>query len=302
MRKKPTVTVAISAYNEEKNIKNFLDSVLAQKEENFIMENIWVYSDGSNDKTVELIRSIKSSKIKVFEDKKRIGKSSRLNEIYKNLTSDILIQSDADVIFAHPRVISSIIKSFLTNPKIGMCGGSPTPLKGETFIESADSISYRIYMPILKRLRGGNNVFSADGRILAFTRGLAKKIHVPFDMIANDVFTYFCCKTLGFKYRYVPEAVVYFRCPQNLKDKLRQNKRAASIKIRMTRYFSEDLVEGEYSVPFKTRFKTILMQLLRSPIKCSCIYFINFYCSLKASEYERTLNARWPISWSTKKI
>ena len=62
--KKPTVTVALSAYNEEKNIKSFLESVLSQREESYVLKEIWVYSDVSTDKTVEIAKSIKSTKIK----------------------------------------------------------------------------------------------------------------------------------------------------------------------------------------------------------------------------------------------
>ena len=49
---KPTVTVAISAYNEEGNINYFLKSVIKQKIKNFTLKKILVISDGSTDKTV----------------------------------------------------------------------------------------------------------------------------------------------------------------------------------------------------------------------------------------------------------
>lgn len=64
--KQPKVTVAISAYNEEKNILPFLQSVLMQKEDGYTLEAIWVYLDGVTDRTAELISNLKSGKIKVF--------------------------------------------------------------------------------------------------------------------------------------------------------------------------------------------------------------------------------------------
>jgi len=103
----PTVTVAISAFNEGKNIDTFLKSVLSQKEKKFKLEAIWVYNDGSRDNTVDIIKSFitKSTKIKLFDDKKRLGKSARLNQIYQSLKSDFLVQSDADTIWSHPLVL-----------------------------------------------------------------------------------------------------------------------------------------------------------------------------------------------------
>ena len=48
----PTVTIALSAYNEAENIGRFLQSVLEQKENGFILEKILVISDGSDDSTI----------------------------------------------------------------------------------------------------------------------------------------------------------------------------------------------------------------------------------------------------------
>lgn len=59
--KKPIVIVAISAYNEEKNILNFLKSVLAQEERGFRLKEIWVHSDGSTDNTVKLVKNLRSN-------------------------------------------------------------------------------------------------------------------------------------------------------------------------------------------------------------------------------------------------
>ena len=81
--KKPSVTIAISAYNEEKNVKAFLESVLAQKGLGFKLNSIWIFSDGSNDRTVEFTQSYRSKKLKVFSYTKRTGKSNRLGIRFK---------------------------------------------------------------------------------------------------------------------------------------------------------------------------------------------------------------------------
>lgn len=58
--KKLTVTIGIPAYKEEKNIVRFLKSVLMQKEDGFKLNEIWVHSDRSVDRTVKLAKSLKS--------------------------------------------------------------------------------------------------------------------------------------------------------------------------------------------------------------------------------------------------
>lgn len=297
---KPTVTVAISAYNEEKNIRAFLESVISQKEKGFVLENIWAYSDGSTDKTMEIARSIKSPKIGVFEGKKRVGKSSRLNQIYSRLKSDILVQSDADVVFSHPHVIRDVIKPIIENKKVGMCGGNPKPVLAETFTEKAVNCTFEAYQSFRESVRGGDNKFSADGRLLAIRRELVKKINVPSDMIANDVYIYFCCLTLGYKYRYVENAVVSFRLPQTLKDQIRQNTRFMASSIRMRKYFTEEIVAREYHIPPNMLLKNVLIQFIKHPVLCSYIFAINRYCWIKARAKEKYLNAKWDMAWSSK--
>lgn len=301
-KKISTVTVALSAYNEEKNIVDFLKSVLTQKEEGYILEKILIVSDGSTDKTVMLAKTFNSPKIIIKEYKKRIGKSSRLNFIYKSLDTDFLVQTDSDVIFAHPFVIRDLIKPLIHDKNVGMCGGNPLPLKGKTFIEKSVNCSAMAYIYMRKHVRGGNNVFSADGRILAYKKDLIIKITIPEDMIANDMFTYYSCLFHGYRYKYIETAVVFYRSPQTLKDQIIQNTRFRAAPLRMKKYFSKKLVEYENSIPRLIFIKSVLLQLLQHPILSLSIYIINIYCVVKARVVEKKLNAKWEMAYSTKKL
>lgn len=300
--KTPTVTVALSAYNEEQNITRFLRSILKQKEDGFKIKEIWVYSDGSSDRTVEKAKSILSPKIKVFVDKKRIGKSARLNQIYKNLKTDLLVQSDADVVFAHKYVIRDLINPLIIESKVGMCGGHPIPAKGKTFTEKSINLTFEVYAKLRSEVRDGNNKFSVDGRLLAYKKELVKKITVPTDMIANDFYTYMCCLKFKYQYRYVKNAVVTFRSPINLRDHLRQNVRFESAALRMKKHFSPKIVDRETYIPRRILFKNIAIQFLKSPIMATYIFMINQYCRIRALKRESKLSAVWDMAESTKKV
>jgi glycosyltransferase involved in cell wall biosynthesis len=298
--KKPSVTVAVSAFNEEKNIKFFLDSVLSQKQNNYKMRKILVLSDGSTDRTCEIVLSYRSPVIRLVSYKERIGKSSRLNEIYRRVTSDILVQSDCDVVFAGDGVIASLIRPLLEGKKVGMCGGNPLPVKGETFIENAINYSCEAYNIFRQKVRKGNNVFSADGRLLAFKKKVFINTIIPYDMIANDMFMYFATKTKKFEYRFVKEAIVTFRSPTFFADHIQQNTRFVAAPLRMKKYFDVHLVDLECSIPKGIYFKTMLFSFVKHPLHCSIIYVINLYCKVKARQLERKLNALWYIANSTK--
>lgn len=299
---KPTVTVAVSAYNEEKNIGKFLKSILTQKEEGFKLEKILVVSDGSTDRTVAKAKEIKSPKIEVVEHLVRTGKSSILNEIYRSLESDILVQSDADVYFAHPHVIRDLIQPLSYDEDIGMCGGNPTPLRGRTFTEKAVNTTCAIYINFRKSVRGGNNKFSADGRLLAYRKKFIKGVVIPVDMIANDAFTYYCCLTTGFKYWFIDSAIVHFRSPQTLRDQVRQKTRFSASPIRMSRYFPEELVRTESKVPSGILIKSMIKQFMKHPILCLYIFLVNKYCLVRARFIESKLDAKWPVAETTKSL
>jgi cellulose synthase/poly-beta-1,6-N-acetylglucosamine synthase-like glycosyltransferase len=300
--KKPTVTVAISAYNEERNIGAFLESVLQQKEDSFKLKYIWVFNDGSTDCTREVVLSLKSNKVKYFDDKLRIGKSSRLNVIYKKLQTDILVQSDADIVMSHPLVIHDLIQPLIEDSSVGMCGGEPRPLPGTTFTEKAVNCTVEAYLPFRKNLRGGNNIFSVDGRLLAYRKELVKRIHIPETMTSNDKFTYYSCLMNGYKYRHIPTSVVLYRSPKTLKDQIRQNGRFLCSPVRHSRYFPPEVVKNETYIPLNLLVRNSLKQFIHHPLMCTYIFVINTYCRLNVKKLEVEISAKWPMAVSTKNL
>lgn len=299
---KPTVTVAVSAYNEGQNIKAFLESVIGQKEDGFKIEGVWVHDDGSTDNTVELVKSLKSPRIKLWEHKKRVGKSTRLNQIYTELTTDFLVQTDADVIFAHQYVVRDIIQPLIKNPDRGMCGGNPEPLSGKSFWEKVAKVAFEPYQEFRSEVRGGDNAFSAVGQILSYRKELVKKIFIPEDMVTNDIYTYFCCLSRGFGYKFVKTAKVYYRAPRKLSDLIKQNTRFQVGYHRMFDLFDSQLVAREFSIPKKELYLKLGKQFLKYPIHSLIYYLLNILCRLSSVFINSRLNAKWPIAISTKAL
>ncbi len=302
MKNIPTVTVALSAYNEEDNIQNFLKSILSQKESGYILKQIWVHSDGSTDNTVKLAESLKSKKIKVWDHKKRKGKSTWLNKIYEELDTDILVQSDADVVFAHKNVIRDLIKPFTKNKNVMMTAGNEAPYKVESFFEKALDSTFQAYTNLRLSINNGSNVYSAIGEILAYKKEFAKQIIIPSNTIANDIYTYFVCKSKGYEFKFVKSALIHFKYPQNISDHIRQNTRFAAGPIRMEKLFDSKLVKREYYVSPIKFWLILLKQFLKDPVSSVYIFCINLYCKYKAKKAELKLSAVWPMAETTKNL
>lgn len=99
---KPTVAIVFAARNEE--------AVLAKKLENICQLNyphelleVWIGSDASTDRTDEIIADFAARYpfIHGVRFKNRMGKAPILNRLMERISADIVIFTDADVLFMH---------------------------------------------------------------------------------------------------------------------------------------------------------------------------------------------------------
>jgi glycosyltransferase involved in cell wall biosynthesis len=123
------IAVIIPAYNEEKVIKDCLDSLLNQT---YPAKHILVVDDGSTDSTADMVESLSKlhANLSIISREKSLTHQpgSKIVEAFKfglrtlTTTFDILCKFDADLIFPH-NYLDVLAKAFQKNPKLGMYGG-----------------------------------------------------------------------------------------------------------------------------------------------------------------------------------
>ena len=92
-KKKPLVSVLMNCYNVEKFIHKAIKSVLQQSYKRI---ELIILDDASKDKTLQIIKSFKDKRIRLFLNKKHLGLGpSRLKAI-KKIKGDYVAISDAD--------------------------------------------------------------------------------------------------------------------------------------------------------------------------------------------------------------
>ncbi len=74
-KSKETISVIVPAFNEEKRIKPFLQTLLFFKEKNNFIEEIIVVDDGSSDATLSILKQFEG-KIKIISYKPNMGKGN----------------------------------------------------------------------------------------------------------------------------------------------------------------------------------------------------------------------------------
>jgi glycosyltransferase involved in cell wall biosynthesis len=213
------VTVGIPAYNEERNIANLLHSIEDQRP--LISEVI--ISDDSYDRTPDIVRDFarhSSINITLLHHGKRRGAAAAWNEIFQKAAGDVIVLYDADTI-PHPSCTERLASRLQKNT--ALCASNSQPVQAAGMAGRASVfISNWLRSARLYRL----SQYTVMGRALAIDSEIAKKIMVPADTIAIDLYLQCMVLEMGLDVAYDDDAVVYFKPPSNLQDLASQVVRA----------------------------------------------------------------------------
>lgn len=294
-----TISIAIPAFNEEKNIKNLLQNLLQQRQENFTLKEIIVLSDGSEDNTVSEAKSVVDKKIQVIDSHERFGKSKRLDELFKLFTGDILVLLDADVIPVNKNTLEELVQPF-ENPNVQLVSGKPVQATPITYFEKIMSVSIFLQDYMKSHINKGDNVYACHGRIMALRKKFAKEISIPPNSSSNDAIIFFENKKRNYWFKFASKAQVYFRMPTSYTDFLKQRKRFTTAHNELSKQFGE-IIAKEYFIEKKYIFGALLHTFFHVPYR-STLYFCILFLSRCYKSPEEAGDARWAISESTKKI
>ena len=212
-------SIGVFAYNEEKNIKNVLNALLNQKLKRVLIDEIFVISSGSTDKTATFANIIaeKNKKITVIDEPERKGKSNAINTFLKTAKHELAIIVSADVVPAKDTVEKLIIP--FKNAKIGMTGGRPKPYnKISDFTDFANNLLWKLhhqmskYQPKLGEMIAFRKVFSC----------------IPEKSAVDEASIEAIITQSGLKCMYVSDAIVYNKGPETICDFIKQRKRIAA--------------------------------------------------------------------------
>lgn len=298
---KKTVSIGISAHNSEKRIATLLESILVQKHDNFSLHKIQIACDGCTDKTADIVAQYvkKYSYIKLIDDKKRVGKSARINEFYKNLDSDIFIVMDDDIELKDDLVIKEMVKAF-DRPEIGLVGGNVYPAAQNTFIGKTLELYEKFWLGMIYSINQGNCVHSHAGPLTAGRKEFLQHVVIPIDIVAEDHFLYFKAIEMGYQYKLAKNAVVYFKVPSTLRDFLNQTTRFHASADNIKNYFGS-WVEKYYHIPFATKLRAYIITFFKSPIYLLSALLLQSFQRVLGSTFGRNTNTQlWTRVSSSK--
>lgn len=164
----PTVSLLIAAYNEEVDIEARILNALSQQYPRGKLEVV-IASDGSTDRTNEIVRRYESAGVRLVAFPENGGKAAVLNRTVPQLRGDILVLSDANTHMAADAVRR--LAGWFADPSIGVACGRlvlTDPRSGR----NVDSVYWK-YETFLKKCESRlGALLGANGAIYAMRRSL----------------------------------------------------------------------------------------------------------------------------------
>ena len=177
----PSVSLVIVAHNEEASIGGRLANALALDYPADRLDVV-VASDGSTDRTSEIVASSSDPRVRLVEFPSRRGKAAVLNDVLPNLTADVVVLSDANT-FMETTAVRRLVRWF-ADQRIGVVVGRLHAHRSGTG-NNVDGLYWK-YETFLKQMDARlNALLGANGAIYALRR--RQFIPIPGDTLVDDL-------------------------------------------------------------------------------------------------------------------
>ena len=199
----PGVSLIIAAYNEEEVIEEKLDNSLDLDYLREKMEII-VASDGSTDRTDEIVERRAGDGVRLVRVEGRQGKTGAQNRAVEEATGEILVFSDANAIYDRD-AIKKLVRHF-GRDDVGCVEGRRVDYSPDKTATAEHELTYRDYESRIKTLE--SQTFScagATGPIYAVRRSLY--VPLPLEAISDFMEPMMVMYKHGKRQVYEPAAV-----------------------------------------------------------------------------------------------
>jgi len=218
----PSVSVLVAAYNEGEviadKIKNLTEIEYPEGKIEFLFG-----SDGSTDKTSEILLACGISNFHPVIFPKRRGKAAVLNDLISKAGGDVIVLSDANTLYT-PQTIAKLVKHFNDSAVGAVCGKLILQSKNENS-GGLEEISYWTYENMIKGLESEiQTTLGATGAVYAIRKNLFRPL--PADKtIMDDFLISLSIIEQGFKIKYESEARAYEKVSGSVAGEFRRKVR-----------------------------------------------------------------------------
>jgi len=179
----PSVSIVLSIWNEEEVIKKKIENLCSLDYPQEKME-ILIGSDGSTDRTEDIIKQFSDPRIQVFDSSVRRGKMFTINHLVEQAKNEIIVFTDARQIFERD-AIKRLVSNF-SDPNIGCVSGELIFSKREGGTAQGINLYWNYEKWIRRNESDMHSMLGATGAIYAIRRKLFTNI--PAGIVLDDMF------------------------------------------------------------------------------------------------------------------
>lgn len=223
LSKYPKVSIIIPVHNKASLIKSCISYA---KNSTYPNKQIFVVNDCSTDNTKKILKKITG--IKVFTNKKRLGKAASLNNTAKKMRSDLILFLDGDTILEKDtltKLVSSYIHYDKTEGKIGFISPKYKIIQGQNFLAKLVYMEQAIHQFLIKIQMNFVSIIAIRGCCLLVNKEAFFKADGFSNHILEDGDFAGKMKKVGYKMKYEPRASVETDEPETINDFFRSRKR-----------------------------------------------------------------------------
>ncbi len=200
----PTVTVIIAVYNEENVLSRKLGNL---REIDYPISRLrfLIGSDGSNDRTNDILKNFVLPNLTVHYFTDRRGKSAVLNDLVAQCDSEIIVFSDADTIFI-PQTVRNLVQHF-HYPSIGAVCGELLQGSIDSSVAGFGENFYRVYDNMIRQFESDiKTTLGTTGAVYAIRRNLYE-ILPSQKLVADDFIIPIQILKKGYMVKYESKAI-----------------------------------------------------------------------------------------------
>jgi cellulose synthase/poly-beta-1,6-N-acetylglucosamine synthase-like glycosyltransferase len=256
---------------------------------------IIVVASGCTDRTEDVVRAYmaKDSRVRLFTQEKREGKTSAINVFLGHASEPICVLESGDTI-PHEDAIENMVRMF-QDPAVGMTGAHKVPVNTPDHI-----VGYLSHL----RLKMEHQLcleIPRLGELIAFRKVFDQ---IPPDVAMDEAFVEALVIRRGLQVRYAPDAVVFNMGPETVQDFIKQRRRNHAGHLHLKAKYG-------YEVSSMGSFRLIKLAVDEIWGALRLIWILGVLASLEG--YARMLgwwdyrihkrtHVIWDIAWTTKEV
>ena len=223
----PGVSILIAAFNEERSIRDTLQSIAAQDYPGPF--EVIVIDDGSTDGTAEAVAALSYPWLRLLRQGENTAKATALNRALGESVHAIIVTLDADC-YLHKEALRNIVQRYLTDPPgtVAVAGTVLVRNSRDNWVTRAQEWDYFHGIAAIKRMQSlYHGTLVAQGAFSLYERSAVMRVGGWPDCVGEDIVLTWAMLGERWRVGHAEDALCFTNAPDTLAQFIRQRRRWA---------------------------------------------------------------------------